>query len=128
MKTKHRNLAMLFWFFSWALAVLGGIMFSVFENISWDKGIYWALTTVTTVGYGDITPHNLAGYIITDGTMVLTIPIWSVAVAFATSWLTSWHIWDSHDQMKTHVEDESKYAKVDPHDMDRILAAIRGAM
>lgn len=123
-KRTHRNYAVMFWFISWLLAVLGGILFSGYENISWDQGIYWALTTVTTVGYGDITPHNLVGYVIADCTMVLTIPIWSVAVAFATSWLTSWHIWDSHDQMKTHVETESTSAKIDEADMNRILQAI----
>jgi voltage-gated potassium channel len=99
-------MAVICWSASWALAVVGGILFSVFENIAWDKGIYWALTTVTTVGYGDVTPHNLAGYVIADCTMVLTIPIWSVAIAFATSWFTSWHIWSAHDRMKEHVTSE----------------------
>jgi len=91
-------MAVVCWVASWILAIVGGMLFAVFENIGWDRGIYWALTTVTTVGYGDITPHNLMGYVIADSTMVLTIPIWSVAIAFATSWFTSWHIWDSHDQ------------------------------
>lgn len=99
-------MAITFWLISWALAILGGVLFSVLENISTVKGIYWALTTVTTVGYGDVTPHNDAGYYIAAATMVLTIPIWTVAIGFATSWFTSWHIWESHDQIKTHVTSE----------------------
>jgi len=99
-KNKHRNMAVLFWLMSWLMAMFGGVLFSIFENIAWDKGIYWALTTVTTVGYGDITPSNLAGYVIADCTMILTIPIWTVAVGFATSWFTSLHIWEEHEAAK----------------------------
>jgi voltage-gated potassium channel len=99
-------MAVICWIASWVLAIFGGVMFSIFEDISWDQGIYWALTTVTTVGYGDITPHNITGYVIADCTMVLTIPIWSMAIAFATSWFTSWHIWSAHDSMRQHVTNE----------------------
>lgn len=38
----------------------------------WD-GIWWAITTVTTVGYGDISPHTDAGRVIAIGLMVCGI-------------------------------------------------------
>lgn len=103
----HGHMALMMWAASWVLAIAGGIAFSMSEHIKIIYGVYWALTTVTTVGYGDITPHNLSGYIVADLTMVLTIPIWSVAIAFATSWFTSWHIWESHEKLATHVTNET---------------------
>lgn len=100
---RHAYLAIGWWVVSWAMAAFGGILFAAAEHLPLHRGIYWALTTVTTVGYGDITPHNGSGYFIADFTMALTIPIWSLAIAFATSWITSWHIWHSNHQLTNHI-------------------------
>ena len=68
-----------------ALAVLivliGAALFSITQHISYGVALYWAITTGTTVGYGDVTPHNTAGRVIAAGVMLTTIPI--VAAVFA---------------------------------------------
>jgi voltage-gated potassium channel len=62
-----------------ALAILtlliGAVLFSVTQHVSIGIGIYWAVTTATTVGYGDVTPHNTAGRIVAIAVMLTTIPI-----------------------------------------------------
>ena len=51
------------------------------EIDSFFEGIYWALVTISTVGYGDITPQTLEGRLVT-----LVLIICGIAViAFATS-------------------------------------------
>ncbi|MGI8848483.1 MAG: potassium channel family protein [Candidatus Dormibacteria bacterium] len=39
---------------------------------TWD-GVWWAITTVTTVGYGDIYPHTTGGRIVAIALMLVGI-------------------------------------------------------
>jgi len=61
-------------------ALGGGAAFAAVENLpTWD-GVYWAVTTMTTVGYGDITPETDAGRIIAMGVMVVGIGFISLII------------------------------------------------
>ena len=67
--------------------VAGGAAFAVVERpeqglSSWD-GIWWALTTVTTVGYGDYTPATSGGRII--ALLVMAVGIGFVALITAAA-------------------------------------------
>ncbi len=75
----------------------GAIMYLVERSVdgsmftSIPRGMYWAIVTVTTVGYGDITPRTVPGQLIAAAAMVLgysliIIPtgIFSVELAKAT--------------------------------------------
>jgi voltage-gated potassium channel len=59
----------------------GAVLFSLFDHVSFGLALYWAITTATTVGYGDVTPHNTASRIIASVVMLTTIP--TVAAVFA---------------------------------------------
>ncbi|XP_053383196.1 potassium voltage-gated channel protein Shaw-like [Mercenaria mercenaria] len=61
--------------------------------LNWDNatfiGMYWALITVTTVGYGDYVPISPVGYVIAGacavcGILILALPIGIVASSFCT--------------------------------------------
>lgn len=65
------------------LCLLGGAAaFAATQRIDFGTGLYWAITTATTVGYGDVTPKNASGRVVASLVMLTTIPLF--ASAFAT--------------------------------------------
>jgi len=62
----------------WLVATL---LFHLAEGISIYDSFYWAVTTTTTVGYGDITPQTLSGKIIAIVVMVSGIGILGLFLA-----------------------------------------------
>jgi voltage-gated potassium channel len=63
------------------VVVVGAWLFALAEDLPFTTGLYWAVTTGTTVGYGDVTPHNPIGRLIASLVMLTTIPL--LAAAFA---------------------------------------------
>jgi voltage-gated potassium channel len=64
--------------------LLGAVLFSMEEHIAFTTGFYWAITTATTVGYGDVSPKTGAGRVIAAGVMLTTIPLLASVFALAT--------------------------------------------
>jgi len=75
------------------LAYIAGIQITIIEkplansNIkSIEDGLWWALTTVTTVGYGDRYPVSTEGRFIAFFLMVLGISLLGVMTATVAAW------------------------------------------
>lgn len=62
----------------------GAGAFAATQDLPYTTGLYWAITTATTVGYGDVTPHNGAGRVIAALVMLTTIPLLASVFALAT--------------------------------------------
>ncbi|HTS96295.1 MAG TPA: potassium channel family protein [Streptosporangiaceae bacterium] len=70
--------------------VLGGAgLFALSQSIPFTSALYWAITTATTVGYGDVTPHNAAGRVIASAVMLTTIPLLAAVFALVTAGATA---------------------------------------
>jgi len=50
-----------------------------------ERGFWWAVQTVTTVGYGDVTPKRVSGRIVAVVVMLWGIAFLSITVAVITS-------------------------------------------
>jgi voltage-gated potassium channel len=69
-----------------------GFLFYISEPAvnTYGDGIWWALVTITTVGYGDITPLTNLGRIIASSLMVMGIGfIATITAAVSSYFITS---------------------------------------
>jgi voltage-gated potassium channel len=67
-----------------ACVLIGAWLFALTQHFAFTTGLYWAITTATTVGYGDITPHNASGRLIASLVMLTTIPLLAAVFALVT--------------------------------------------
>jgi voltage-gated potassium channel len=70
------------------IVVAGGVLMRVFDHAEYGSiwvGMWWVLQTVTTVGYGDFTPNNTAGYLLTAFVMLEGIAFLTIITAAITS-------------------------------------------
>jgi len=70
------------------VVVGGGAVFTAVErsaqHLSFESGVWWAIVTVTTVGYGDIVPHTEAGRAVAVVVMVTGIGTAALLVGAAS--------------------------------------------
>lgn len=82
-----------------AITCLTGELMYLAEGAAQPKALgtmpdamYWALTTLTTTGYGDITPHTAAGRFIADVTMAAGVALFALPVGIiANGFVTGLH-------------------------------------
>jgi voltage-gated potassium channel len=70
------------------VVVLGGVLMRVLDGKEYPsigRGLWWAMQTVTTVGYGDVTPAKTSGRIVASVVMLWGIAFVAILVAGITS-------------------------------------------
>jgi voltage-gated potassium channel len=82
--------------------ILGTVMYIVegsengFTSIPYS--MYWAIVTLTTVGYGDISPHTPLGQLIASMVMILGYGIIAVPTGIVTSEMTKQNVIHTNTQ------------------------------
>jgi voltage-gated potassium channel len=98
-----------------ALVVVGsGILMWILDHKEYPnvgRGMWWAIQTVTTVGYGDVTPGRTAGRIV--ATVVMLWGVAFLAILFAT--ITSTFVARAEQQRaEQHAAEElSEHARIE---------------
>jgi len=72
LKTNNFNYVLLLAIFT---VLAGGVGFSIAEKKSFLDGVWWSFVTVTTVGYGDMSPSTGAGRILASIIMLVGIGV-----------------------------------------------------
>ena len=70
------------------MAVAGGILMRLLDQEDFSsigEGLWWSLQTVTTVGYGDVVPHDTEGRIVAGFVMLAGIAFIAVITASVTA-------------------------------------------
>lgn len=108
-----------------AAVILGAIMFSIEgehnEQLnSIPQGIYWSVVTLTTVGYGDVTPVTPAGRFISIVVMILGYSI----IAIPTGIVAGETIKSGSGKDSDDNEDDIDISEVTDFDQDEGLAEV----
>jgi voltage-gated potassium channel len=97
--------------------IIGGALFSLAEKEgSWIDGMWWAIVTLTTVGYGDYSPETVAGRWVAVFVMAGGIG----AVAILTGLLA-----DEIREARVHGRDETP--ELDD-DIEHVIQVLEGEM
>jgi voltage-gated potassium channel len=74
------------------LTIVLGVLMSLVDSEDFPSvwlGVWWAIGTVTTVGYGDVVPVETSGRILAAATMIVGIAFLSLITATVASVLVS---------------------------------------
>ena len=104
----------------------GGLAFSRFEGVSILDGIYWANTTINTVGYGDVSAQTAGGKVLSmvvqwTGNVILAMLIGGVA-AFAQQLLLGGEM----DELEEDIEEVEEDVEEVEEDVEGLLRNVQG--
>jgi voltage-gated potassium channel Kch len=100
-----------------AVVVVGaGILIRILDHTEYGSiwvGMWWAIQTVTTVGYGDVTPHKAIGRIVATFVMLEGIAFLAVVTAAITSTFVARAALEHEEEEAADAE--SAEARLDGH-------------
>jgi voltage-gated potassium channel len=102
-------------------ALGGGAAFAEVEKLSTWDGVYWAVSTMTTVGYGDISPK-------TDGGRIIAIFVMLVGIGFLTMVIGAVSQRFVAPELREVADTEEEVATTEAemlHELSEIMARLR---
>ena len=113
-----------------SVVVIAGVLIRIFDHEEFSSvwvGMWWALQTVTTVGYGDVAPAHVSGRVIAAFVMLEGIAFLAILTAAITSTFVA-RAAKEHDVAGSRSELEKIEARFDELDrkLEQLEAAIRG--
>lgn len=100
---------------------VGALWFAAAEHLSVATGLYWSVTTATTVGYGDITPHTHVGRLIAMLVMLTVIPLFAATFSLLTTAMTASHVSKLHDEALAHLRHIKEHLGLDKELPDHLV-------
>lgn len=99
-------------YFSIAFMMLGAVAFSITEHVPLNRAFWWAITTASTVGYGDISTHTIVPHTMMGRFVVLVMIIIGVGMmGMVSSSLTTYFM---RKKFSHNAERNTKKFKINP--------------
>lgn len=116
LKASRAKILVFLTFISLATVVIGAMMYMIeggnnssFSSI--PRGIYWAIVTLTTVGYGDITPVTAIGQMLSALVMILGYAVIAVPTGIVSAEMVS--------NLKNNISNQAcRYCGQEGHEND----------
>jgi len=115
------------------IVVASGFLMRVLDHKEYPNifiGMWWAIQTVTTVGYGDVTPKAVAGRIVAAFVMLEAIALVAIVTAAITSTFVAraTHLQDvnaAREEKQREAEVERRFDDLAER-LDRLETMLRG--
>jgi voltage-gated potassium channel Kch len=115
------------------VVVGAGVLISVIDGDEYPNvgiGMWWALQTVTTVGYGDVTPNDLGGRLVgaavmLEGTAFIAIVTAVITSSFVTRATRSYEAQQAKDQLDDRALMEKRFDELE-RKLDLLATAPEG--
>ncbi len=103
-----------------SLILFSSLLYSIAESVSFSDSLWWAISTATTVGYGDISPATTLGKLATVLLMILGIGFIGMLTSSITSFFTKEEDLDK-DKKISELNDKLDYLinKINEMDNDK---------
>jgi voltage-gated potassium channel len=92
--------------------ILGTVMYLIEGDLgeftSIPRSVYWAIVTLTTVGYGDIAPHTAFGQLIASVVMLLGYSIIAIPTGIVSSEMTKQSIQPNMHKCSNCLSDKNR--------------------
>jgi voltage-gated potassium channel len=102
------------------LAVLAGFVVTLIDRKDFPNlgiGIWWAVVTLGTVGYGDVVPHTTWGRIV--GSVVIVLGVTFISILTAT--VTSYFVAANQEDFAADVAEAAEQDKAEDVETHRLL-------
>jgi len=97
------------------IVVASGALMRVLDHKEYPNifiGMWWAIQTVTTVGYGDVTPKDVAGRIVASFVMLEAIALVAIVTAAITSTFVARAAHLREDERAEEARDQARFEEL----------------
>lgn len=107
-----------------SILVLAATLYAYAEHVSWGEALWWAITTTTTVGYGDVAPHTVVGKWAATILMLVGIGFIGALTSTITTYFAQRHTTSDYEKLAaqlTRIERQNQDLK---HDLETLKQRI----